>query len=324
MSADSDADVVRAKPPATGPAVDAVVLAESASDAEVTAMTPLSEYRVKVTASDVDTIDDIQEIEFHVYHDSDGSAWDADELAIYLWDKTAGWSMDNGGAITTWELVAGDCVVPADFGATTGDWYLAFRPGKVARADGGQNWLVSAIARDGSKSGSNTWATGASMAAYSEIEFDAAALVFGDQTEGVPPGSAGYITAPATRYLTIRVISNAQYALGVMSDVVWSDGGLNLVTLTGSIGVPSGIAGFSLEIDDAEAGGGPPGAPKIPQAVTGATAAVAGYETVSRCTTPRGDSEGTNDHVMYMAMWFSVTGIEEVVYSGAITFTVTN
>jgi len=316
--------VLGAKPAETGPTVDAVTLVEIASDTQVTAMAPLNVYRLKVTASDVDTIDDIREIEFHIYHASDGRDWDADELAIYLWDKTAGWSMENGPAVTTWELLSADCIAPADFSATTGDWYLAFRPGKVAQADAMQNWFALATARDEGKRGSGSWDTGASMSTFSEIDFDVTAAVFGDVIAGIQPGSAGYITLPAANYLTVSVISNARYELGVKSDVTWGDGGSNILTLSESSGVPPGIAGFSLEIDDDEAGGSFPGEPRTPQAVTGTTTTISGYDAVARCTTRSGDSEGPNDHVMYMGMWLSLMGIEEVVYSGLITFTIIN
>ena len=51
---------------------------------------------------------------------------------------------------------------------------------------------------------------------------------------------------------------------------------------------------------------------------------IQGYEDVSRVTTAPGAPEGTNDHTMYMGMALSLAGIQEVVYSGIITFTVTN
>jgi len=323
-SGDDSNFVLAAKPPSTRPVIEAVTLVEIVLDAEVTAMTPLSPYRVKVVASDVDTIDDIQQIEFHIYHSSDGKFWDADELAIYVWDKVAGWSMGNGAATTTWELMVADCVAPAEFSGGTGEWYLAFKPGKLAQADAVQNWFCSATASDAKKSGSAIWTSGASMAVYSEMEFDAGGVTFGDAVQGIIPGSAGYITTPATGYLTIRVISNAQYSLGVKSDATWSDGGTNVLTLSGLTGLPPGTAEFSLEIDNKQKGGGFPGQPKNPQAVTDTGTTIAGYDAVPRCTTKKRDPESPNEHAMYMGMWFSVTGIKEVVYSGTITFTLQN
>ena len=72
----------------TAPTVDGVWVVETGSDTGVTAMSPLAEYRVKVTVGDINTINDIQDIEFHVYHTSDGAQsastkWDADEVAIF-------------------------------------------------------------------------------------------------------------------------------------------------------------------------------------------------------------------------------------------------
>ncbi len=72
----------------TAPTVTFVDFVQVGSDTQVTAMTPLTEYRVKVTAGDVNTINDIQTIEFHVYYTADGSQWDADSCAIFKWTKS--------------------------------------------------------------------------------------------------------------------------------------------------------------------------------------------------------------------------------------------
>jgi len=308
----------------TSPTVDAITLVESGSENEVSAMTPLTAYRVKVTVGDINTLDDIQEIEFHIYYGSDGSNWDADQLAIFMWTKSAGWSMENGSAATSWELILVDCIVPPDFSGTTGDWYLEFKPGKLARATAIQDWFCAATVRDENKSGSKTWITGASMSAYSEVTFDSAGIMFGDIDTGIEPGMTGYITDPPSHYLTTLITSNAKYAIGVKSDTSWTDGGLNSISLSGEKGVPDGPAEFSLEIDNQRKGGGSPGQPKKPDAVTDTNTTIKGYNNVSRVTTGPEDSEGTNDHTMYMAMSLSLEGIQEVVYSGTITFTITN
>ena len=82
----------------TAPTVDLVALVETGSDTVVTAMSPLAEYRVKTTLGDINTIDDIQTVEIHVYHTSDGSSWDSDQVGIFQWTKAGGWTMENGGA----------------------------------------------------------------------------------------------------------------------------------------------------------------------------------------------------------------------------------
>ncbi len=308
----------------TAPTIDVIALVESGSDSEVSAMTPLTACRVKVTAGDINTIDDIQEMEFHIYHSSDGTQWDADELAIFKWDKIAGWSMNNGSAATTWELVTGGCIEPSDFSGTTGDWYLKFKPGKLARVTPGQAWHCSAMVRDEATSASGSWGTGASMSAYSEVTFDSAGIILGDEAAGIEPGTTGYITDPASNYLTTQVTSNAAYEMGVMSDATWSDGTSNTIDLSRGMGVPDDPGQFSLEIDNQQNSGGSPGQPKKPEAVTDTNKTIEGYKNVTRVTTGAGAPEGTNDHTMYMAMSLSLEGIQEVMYSGAITFTVTN
>ena len=307
----------------TAPTVNAVNLVESGSENQVTAMTPLTEYRVKATIGDINTIDDIQEVEFHVYYNSDGNQWDADEVAIFKWTKGSGWTMDNGGAVTTWALVAGDCIVPSDMTATTGDWYLAFRPGAVARADAAQTWYASVTARDENKNASGQTAAGASMGSYAEISFDAANIVFGDAALGIEPGQSGVITSPASQYITARVKSNKTYALAVNSVATWDDGGSNTVTLSGSTGVPAGSGQFSLEVADQTSGSGVP-KPAVKQAVTNTNATLSGHASDARVTTTVGANEGTNDTTIYMQLFLSMSGIKEVTYSGTITFTVTN
>jgi len=322
--AETESSDIRKKPHSNRPVVESVILVEIDLDTEVTAMTPLHPYRVKTVVSDVDTIDDILQLDFHIYHQKDGKKWDADERGIFRWDKTSGWSMLNGTADTTWELIPADCVIPTDFNGNAGEWYLAFKPGKIARADNAQNWYCSVSASDAKKNAQETWTTGASMSAYSEMAFDTSSITFGDIAEGIPPGSAGYITNPVNGYLTINVISNSQYSLGVQSDAAWSDGGSASLTLSETTGVPYGPAGLSLEIDDKEVGGGAPGQPKNPQAITTVITTINGYEAVERCTTGAGDAESIVSHCMYMGMWLSTAGIQEVVYSGAITFTLQN
>jgi hypothetical protein len=309
----------------TAPTVDAVTLVESGNDNEVTAMTPLTTYRVKVTASDINTINDIQEIEFHIYYSSDGSNWDADALGIFKWTKSGDvWSMENGGAITSWSVVGASCISPSVYTSTTGDWYLAFKPGKLAQAVVGQTWYASATAYDENKNGSGAWATGSSMSAYNEIALSASSITFGDNLTGIEPGATGYITDTGDNSITTEVLTNQQYAVSVYTTANWSDGGSNQIALSETIDLPpSGSGEFTLIIDDEEQG--EPGDPKTKtQAVTTADTTVNGLGTLSRVSTNAGADEVTSDTPLYMALGFSLNGINEVDYSGTITFTITN
>jgi len=309
----------------TKPVVTAVTLVTASDDTEVTAMTPLDAYRVKATVGDVNTINDIEYIMFYVYYDGTAStSWDADEYAIFKWDKSAGWSMENGGATTTWEIVSIDCIAPTDFSGTPGDWYLKFKPGKLAQAVDTQTWKCKVKAYDEKPGGSavEVWTTGSSMSAYSAVAFDAATITLGDAVEGIEPGSTGYITDPVTNELTVKVTTNDSYALGVQSDATWDDGGSNSITLAEGTGIPGGSGEFNLEIDNEESGA--PGQPATGEAVTSSNVTILGFETKPRVSTTETAAEGTNDADMYMALSLSLTGIQEVTYSGTITFTVTN
>lgn len=315
----------------TAPTVNALTLVEELSDDPVTAMTPLTEYRVKATCGDINTIDDIETVEFHVYHISDAqsqaSKWNACECAIFKWTKSTGlWTMENDTASTTWAIVTGDCIAPSviEMAETIGDWYLAFEPGVLAQADAdvAQNWHAWVRADDEKKN--NTGSTedlsaGATMGAYAAISLDAGTIILGDATNGIEPGGTGYITSPTT-YITTQVASNDTHDLGVKSDATWADGGSS-ITLSGGTGVPGGDGEFSLEIDDDTSGGGEP---KFPEAVTATNATITGHATDARTETTDDEDEGTADTALYMALSLSVAGVEEVTYTGTITFTVTN
>jgi len=309
----------------TAPDVTAVQL-EDDLGAEVIAMTPLSQYYVTATVGDVNTIDDIAYIEFYVYHTSSGANWDADQNAIFKWTKSGDvWSMENGGASTTWEITTIDCVTPSVFTVTSDDWTLAFKLGKLAQADASANWFVSAKAYDENKNHELAWATGSTVAAYSAVAFNQGTITLGDATAGIEPGDTGYITDPVANYITVQVTTNDEYALGVHSEATWDDGGSNTITLAEQTGVPSGSGEFAMEIDNEELGD--PGEPKTPQAVmddSPGAVTITGMAAVGRVTVDQGAGEGTNDHDMYMSLSFATAGIQEVTYSGDITFTVTN
>jgi len=309
----------------TLPTITSVTLVEDGTDNEVIAMTPGNPYRIKVEAGDINTVNDIQSIDFYVYHTSQGASWDADQNAIFKWTKgsPSTWSMENGGASTTWEIVTGDCIEPSDFSATTGTWYLKFKPGYLAQQTASQDWFCSAKVYDENPAGaSGAWATGSTMAAYAAVSFSQGTVTLGDPVNGISPGGTGYVTDPASTYLTVKTTTNAQYALAVKSDKKWTNGSYPDITLAEGTGVPGGSGKFNLFLDDEEQGN--PGQPKTPQAVEDTNVTVAGYATMPRVTTAPNTPEGTADADMYMGLSFSLSGIYEVTYSGTMTFTVTN
>lgn len=80
---------------------------------------------------------------------------------------------------------------------------------------------------------------------------------------------------------------------------------------------------FSLIIDDQQTGASD-GIPKTSQAVTSTNVTITGLGTQGRTETIDDGNEGASDKQFYMALSFAVDGINEVTYSGIITFTVTN
>ena len=122
------------------PTITSVTLQESDKAAEASSMTPQTEYVVEIVAGDPNTIDSIATIDIHIFYDSDGhddgtslGAWDCDEVAIYKWTKAGGvWSRESGATTTTWDIVDANCDTPGTMTDTSGEWNLAFKPGKLA------------------------------------------------------------------------------------------------------------------------------------------------------------------------------------------------
>ncbi|HEY91320.1 MAG TPA: hypothetical protein G4O07_05750 [Dehalococcoidia bacterium] len=310
----------------TKPVVSDVYL-EDASQVLLIDMVPEVEYYVRATVSDVNTIDDVEYIEFYIYDDAtaETSDWDADEFVIFKWDKTAGWTMENnsGGYVTSWTVEGGNCVTPSNFAVTVDDWTLAFKVGKLAKATA--TWKAKVRAYDEKPGGSSiTVSNSATMGAFSEVGFGQGTVVLGSVLDGIEPGAWGYITDPGTYRMTTKAITNASYELQVHSTTTWTDGSGNNVTLAQGTDVPAGPSEFNLVIDDGQTGAGT-GIPAVAQAVLIDTATtITGYGSEGRVEVPKNTSEGTADHEMFMGLAFSLVGIEEVDYYGTITFTVKN
>ncbi len=321
----------------SAPTVDALTFVEVGSDNPVSAFVPLTEYRLKASLGDINTIDDITDIEFHIYNVSDGtqsqsSNWNAAECAIFKWNDTTGWSMENNGgaATTTWVLESGDCIAPSPLTPTTGDWYLAFRPGELAQQDAGADWHAWVRVDDENKNDDNdteTLGSGCTMGAYGELTMDTATIAFAavglTPADGIEPGSVGYIATPTT-YVTTQVGSNAIHDLGIASELTWDDSpDPNTITLSQTTATPPLTSGqFTLIIHDEE--GANPGQPKFStQGVTTANVTIAGHDVDARTPVADDAVEGTSDTPLYLALWFAADGVNEVTYSGDITFTLT-
>lgn len=303
------------------PTITSVALKDS-TDTGTDAMVPQQEYHLEVVASDQNTIEDIAEIKVTIYYDSSvgagtpGSSWDADENAIFKWTPAGGWTMENGGATTTWALVSANCSSPSDMTLTSGTWKLAFKPGKLAKAAGGTDtdeWVCHVVVKDAGGLTASGSDAGNSMAAYIEIATDPATISFGE----VSPGGTMAIQNPTDHILTTKVTTNKAYNLAVQASSPWSAGADKTMALNGS-GNP-GNREFSLAIDDE---GDASGNPVSPQWISTSSAQITDMSGLAAPTTDAGASEGTADKDFYMQV--KLGNVLPGTYSGTITFTASN
>lgn len=91
-----------------------------------------------------------------------------------MW-TASGWSVSPADSM--WGIVTAQCNEPI-LTDTSGDWVLAFKPGKVARALT-YGWNISVTATDASGSGDSTLAD-KTMEWYGEITANDGSFSFGD------------------------------------------------------------------------------------------------------------------------------------------------
>lgn len=285
----------------------------------ITSMDPLGTYLVDAVIGDINTVDDIKDVEFRIYIGTAAGSWDADERGIFKWNKTASWTMENGSATTSWALVTAQSSIPADMTQPSGTWRLGFKPGKLAQYVATQSWFVQVNVTDNSNAtASVTSAAGAALTAYAEVSVSAATVDFGE----IVLGGTSNIQAPVAKYITTNAIANKAYALGSMSSATWSDGGSNTLALSGTTGIPGTGGQFSMAIDDSQQGAS--GNPATPQAITSTNTTITGHGADARVSTAASSSEAAAGLNLWMQVWMANSGIQKVTYQGTITFTVTN
>jgi hypothetical protein len=287
-------------------------------------MAPQTAYNVEIVAGDGDTINDINQIDIWIFRDDDAgdngapaSAWDADHEAIYRWAKSGStWSMENGGATTTWSITTGSCDTPGDMGATSGEWNLYFTVGKLAQESDGTNqeWDIKVTVTDSVSKTASSTIYSKSMGAYSSLSLSSSSISFGS----IALGGTAAIQTPVSHYVTLQAIANDTFALASSSSSPWTSGGNNATLDTD--GSP-GDAAFSLTQDDAGDGSGHP---TTPQYVTTGSVTITGLGSVSRTSTNAGANESTTDTNIYMDCILGASGLIVATYSGTITFTITN
>jgi len=222
--------------------------------ASVTNITPQVMYYAKVTASDANTLEDVDEVVFTLFYDIDGTdpvaptISDTQTCAIFTWDKDGGgseWTV-AAGVGTTWAVTTGDCVKPATMTDSSGDWVFAVTAGKVATESlTTDNWDMYAKATDAS--GSDTiYERDKEMLWYGEITANTAEAAFGD----VAPGTGFADNVNEIGSVSVTYISNGDYDQKVKSAATWA-GGTYTATFDAA-GTCGSALEFSLNAFDAD------------------------------------------------------------------------
>ena len=210
----------------SAPSITSVELCKTDNNThEGTSMTPLSEYVVKVTISDINGLNDLGTCNVTIFDDIESdnltitvptsdNATHAATLhlavgAIPVWSIT-----DN---TTTWAIVESGCYQPtlAD-NVTSGEFGFRFKVGKTAtEAD---DWDIYAkVADKGGLTGDRYDATGYHMNWYGEINTTAPA-----SWSGVTAGMA-FTDGPAdVEGISVNYIANGNYKVAVTTDGSWN------------------------------------------------------------------------------------------------------
>jgi hypothetical protein len=231
------------------PTVDSVTIYESNRVTTVTALTPQTEYAVKVTVTDANTLDDLNTVEVTIFYDSDGdddpadvpSSGDTQDAAILTCTVGAvpAWDIDPS-ASTTWSILSGNCTQPA-LTSSTGDFWFHFIPGKVATE--ALDWDAYGEADDGGGTPGTLYdGSDYDMDWYGEIAVNTASVDWGSVAPGADFGASTMETG-----IEVTYIANGAYDENVSVSNPWT--GVSGNTTLEETGSPAANQ-FSLRADD--------------------------------------------------------------------------
>lgn len=290
----------------SAPTVGGAVLSSAIGGDPITNLTPQTTYYLRFTVADANTLADLSSVVVSLHTgDSPGVTWDADSNAIYSWTET-GWAMGNGGATTTWTLDGGSSG-PGVLSAVSGDWVLAFKPGKLATAGTG-NWRITVTAGDKAAASDSYLLTALTMNPWIEMTTSTSTVAF-----AAAPGGSGALTG-TTPYVTASVTTNAGYHLDGRAGSSWTKDGGSMTLVDG----PE-VSGnnFALRVGNDAATGNFPN--------TGPWLTITDRDIVGGLgapTTAPETAEGTADTDLYMGIILGQ--VAPGAYTGTITLTAVN
>ncbi|MBN2240074.1 MAG: hypothetical protein JW712_09895 [Dehalococcoidales bacterium] len=297
----------------TAPHIDAFqVYSDAACTLAATSFTPQVTYYAKITVSDANTLNDIQQLVVKAFYDSDGSNPDestrttgnSQSAAIYTWTKASNaWAL-SAGANTTWSTVTASNVAP-NMSNTSGDWILAFKVGKVATESvGSANWDLHVKVTDGTYLTHGFYARDRAVLWYGQITVNTSNIDFGVVNVGT--GFADNVNEVAN--VSVLCVVNGDFYGRMKSSSTWT--GSNHTASYDNGGTCSNPAEFSLKGYQTDS---------FANALQITTAAAGVNIAEQTQTTEAGLVHDT------LTLWLKVASVFEIdAYSGTITFMVAN
>lgn len=302
------------------------------SDVAATSLMPLQVYDIKVTVTDADTIDDLDQLVLKLWYDEYGNRTDESShfdpitggdpksKAIITWTKSGGdaaidATSDAGDGITAWSLVDSDLPEAGDFTGTSFDFIFRVQIGKVANYTAeGSKWQIAARVSDAGGLKDYMYyeavpsTPGLRMEWYGEVEVpDAHEVVWSGLNAGGDFGDAQARTQAFTDQNSITYISNGYYREQVKAANEWTSGE-DTATLTADAAGPQE---FALRIDA-----------YYEYDEQSATTVGTDFAPIAQYFQPTSE-EGKDryDYWMYIKL---NSGFKWGVYSGSITFGISN
>jgi hypothetical protein len=211
------------------PSVDAAGIYETDHATPVTSLSPQTEYAVKVTVTDADTLENLDTVKVTVFYDTDSDddsadvpgSGDTQKAAILTCTVGASpsWQIDPS-ASTTWVLESGNCVQP-NLTGTSGDFWFHFRPGKVATE--ATDWDVYAVADDGEGTPGTLYdSSGYDMNWYGEVSIDTLSVTWDPAAPGTDFGETTKQTG-----ISVTYVCNGGYYEKISAGSTWTSGSGN-------------------------------------------------------------------------------------------------
>lgn len=215
----------------------------SMAPAEVTEMSPHTDFHVKVDITNTSGLDKLSEVKVILFYESDGAYTAGDEVgsdaaadhATFIWTPAGDFVLD-GPSSTTWACDNSSSVVPANLYVTNDSFEFHITVGDVATFTATTDtWYAYAIATD--VEGTDDFVTGdLTMAWYGAIAAGASV--------------SWLAAAPGTDYtqqdVSVNYIANGDYVKSAKADATW-----DAATLTDSDTL--GANEFALKADDQNA-----------------------------------------------------------------------